>query len=759
MWKKIALIAILLFTATLAFGGYVEIGTGTSNTGYVPTYGYWDYSWSQVIYLQSEIGSPFDITKISYDVSNTPSNYTFYNQKIYMKHTTLTQFPDAFYDDPIAAGFTLVYEGDVTFDGSGWHVIPLDNPFSYNGTDNLIVYWQNWDGDYASGYPKFYYTNQTDRAKYKYADNTFPDVSGTLKYYAANIRLHYFSLYDVQYTEDPGPDGTYPSPYLGQTVTISGIVTGVRYNGFWLEEQPGGPWCGVWVFNYTIDPSVGDSLTLTGEVTEYYGMTEIQNVSDYTIHSSGHAIPFPAWVETGELSSTKDAASAEPYEGCLVRVSGVTVTQTVDGHGQWYVDDGTGECQIDDAMYGYEPDMGEEFSHIVGCLDYSYDEYGINPRDAGDLKKGLYEGFESGVIPDDWTVINADGDSYEWYAYHSASNAHFGEWSAKIHYNFSGNDDWLITPQLQVPTDKSAFDNDVFSFWAKSSHSSQFEDFEVWLSTTGTAVGDFTEFLGSVTGVPNTYTEYTYPLDDYAGEKVYIAVRCVSVNRWYLYVDDVEAPGLVPFQDYDAAVDGLPNAGDPDTLDAGVFDAYVTVYNNSIPLTGPTVSFVVYYKIWDDEGNLVGSKSANVWDMEPQERRTIYFDGGICVPPGTYLAVVTIQTAFDDPNTDNNTSMRVFTVVGGAKMGAEELPQVFALRGCEPNPTRGDAVIRYDLPRGVDVSLKVYDSAGRLVESLVDGMRDAGYHRVNWRAPHAGVYFAKLAAGDFKATKRIIAVK
>ncbi len=763
MWKKSSLISILLLTATLAFGGYVEIGTGTSTASYIPTYGLWDYSWSQVIYLQSEIGSSLEITKISYDVSNTPSNYTFYNQKIYMKHTTLAEFPDGSYDDPVAAGFTLVYEGDVTFDGSGWNVIPLDNPFSYNGTDNLIVYWQNWDGDYTSGYPSFRYTSQTNRAKYKYQDGTFPDVSGTLTYRAANIRLHYFSLYDVQYTEDPGLDGTYPSPYEGQIVTISGIVTATKYNGFWLEEMPGGPWCGVWVFtdDVELEPEIGDYLSVTGEVEEYFGMTEILNVSDWEIFSSGHTVPDPCWIWTGDLYLTKNGADAEPYEGCLVRVSGVEVTQGVNNYDEWYVDDGSGECQIDDGIYDYgEPDIGEEFAHILGVVDYSFDEFGINPRSAEDLRKGIYEGFECGAIPDDWTVINADGDSYEWYA--DDYNPHFGDWAARIHYNSSGNDDWLITPMLEVPADdlKGEFDIDYFSFWARSYSSSLLEDFEVWLSTTGTGVGDFTDLLGTVTDVPYGYTEYTFPLGCYAGENVYLAIRCVSYDDLYLHVDDIEGPPRVPSAPYDAAVVGCPNPDDPDVIDAGVFDAYATVMNNSPQGPEPVISFVVYYKLADENGNIVGSKSANVWNLAPAEETTVYFQGGIPILySGTYTATVTIQTAFEDPILINNVAVRAFTVVGGAKMGAEEVPEVFALRGCEPNPVRGNAAIRYEIPKEIGVSLKIYDASGRLVNTLVDETQSAGYYDISWKPSCAGVYFAKLTAGDFRATKRLLVLR
>ncbi len=188
--KKIVLIlSIMLFTASLAFGSFIEIGTGTSTNYYVPFYGYYDYGWSRVIYLQSEIGSAIDINKISYDVSNTPSGYAMTDQRIYMKHTSDATFSSGDYED--ISTYTEVYNGPITWDGTGWHDISLDTPFSYNGTDNLIVYYQNQRGDYTSGYPNWRYTNQTDRAIYKYADNAFPEVAGTLTYRAVNIRLHY----------------------------------------------------------------------------------------------------------------------------------------------------------------------------------------------------------------------------------------------------------------------------------------------------------------------------------------------------------------------------------------------------------------------------------------------------------------------------------------------------------------------------------------------------------------------------------------
>ncbi|MCK4595719.1 T9SS type A sorting domain-containing protein, partial [candidate division WOR-3 bacterium] len=232
------------------------------------------------------------------------------------------------------------------------------------------------------------------------------------------------------------------------------------------------------------------------------------------------------------------------------------------------------------------------------------------------------------------------------------------------------------------------------------------------------------------------------------------------VGPYYVSFDIIPA-AVYP---YDAAVWGIPNEGDPnivgDTLVAPcVFDAFADVYSNS-PFGAPIISFAVYYKLFDGDGNLIGSKCEHVWDVEPQEHRIVYFQGGIPILyPGIYTATVTIQTGFVDPNLENNYAMREIVVVEGVKMGAEELPRVFALSGCEPNPVKGDAVIRYQLPKNVNVMLKIYDSSGRLVNTLVDESQDAGFYDIGWGPPHAGVYFAKLTAGDFRATKRILAIR
>lgn len=208
------------------------------------------------------------------------------------------------------------------------------------------------------------------------------------------------TIYDIQYTDYPG-DGTYPSPLNGQTVTVSGIVTAVKsgtYQNFYIEEDPGGAWHGVYVYDSTVKPALGDSVTITVKVDEYYGLTELKNVSSYTIHSHNNPLPGPTEVSTVSIGG--GGFEAEGYEGVLMIVRNVTVTQTADDHGQWYVNDGSGQCQIEDGLYHYEPSMGETFAAILGVGSYGFGEYEINPRDASDLVKSAAGTGRATISPD-----------------------------------------------------------------------------------------------------------------------------------------------------------------------------------------------------------------------------------------------------------------------------------------------------------------------------------------------------------------------
>lgn len=78
-----------------------------------------------------------------------------------------------------------------------------------------------------------------------------------------------------------------------------------------------------------------------------------------------------------------------------------------------------------------------------------------------------------------------------------------------------------------------------------------------------------------------------------------------------------------------------------------------------------------------------------------------------------------------------------------------------------PNPFNPSTNIEFSLEEIQNVSLKVYDMAGRQVAVLVDGMRQAGRHSSTFKADHlaSGVYFYRLVTDNQSFTKKMTLLK
>jgi hypothetical protein len=89
---------------------------------------------------------------------------------------------------------------------------------------------------------------------------------------------------------------------------------------------------------------------------------------------------------------------------------------------------------------------------------------------------------------------------------------------------------------------------------------------------------------------------------------------------------------------------------------------------------------------------------------------------------------------------------------GGDSFSDEEFPQqavghqTFSLVAAHPNPFNPTTAISYELRAASFVTLKVYDTSGRLVSTLVEGMREAGSHEVTFDGSQlsSGIYLVKL---------------
>jgi len=85
----------------------------------------------------------------------------------------------------------------------------------------------------------------------------------------------------------------------------------------------------------------------------------------------------------------------------------------------------------------------------------------------------------------------------------------------------------------------------------------------------------------------------------------------------------------------------------------------------------------------------------------------------------------------------------------------------YALYQNYPNPFNPSTIISYQIPVSGKVSLKVFNVLGNEVATLVSGIQQAGKHSVSFNASQlsTGVYFYKLEAENFSATKKLMLIK
>ncbi len=154
----------------------------------------------------------------------------------------------------------------------------------------------------------------------------------------------------------------------------------------------------------------------------------------------------------------------------------------------------------------------------------------------------FYEGFNTDSETQNcWTVLDSNGDGDAWdmdYGF----NAFEGDQSAAIttDFNFGSNDDWLISPTILLTG------NQRLKFHQRVQSSFEPNDFEVLVSTTGTATEDFTIELIPFASYDNTgYIEYIVNLEDAGGTLITGPVNIAwhvpngGLDGWRLYVDNV----------------------------------------------------------------------------------------------------------------------------------------------------------------------------------------------------------------------------
>ncbi len=102
--------------------------------------------------------------------------------------------------------------------------------------------------------------------------------------------------------------------------------------------------------------------------------------------------------------------------------------------------------------------------------------------------------------------------------------------------------------------------------------------------------------------------------------------------------------------------------------------------------------------------------------------------------------------------------------LGVTVTGLEEtarIPEGFSLRQNYPNPFNATTVIEFSLQKSEFTMLKIYNSLGESVATLLAEFLTSGTYRFNWHAGElaSGIYHYRLSAGDHVQTRKMLLVK
>ncbi|NOZ55374.1 MAG: hypothetical protein GXO73_01120 [Calditrichaeota bacterium] len=216
-------------------------------------------------------------------------------------------------------------------------------------------------------------------------------------------------------------DGTPAAPYqVGTQVTVSGVVTvgtgvlATTHFEIYLQDETGG----ICVYNPTLDWSVqtGDSVTVTGPIAQYNGLTEIKQPSTLIDHGPAVVQPVPLDLTCHDVSAAFQADGSEPNESRLIRLRKVVFRST--GSNVGFLLDSTGSCKIYfDADAKVSPPQSGDTVDVVGILkqwDSSapYTEgYEIVPRSPADIAYGAGPRIVRGPVETD---IQPDAVEISW---------------------------------------------------------------------------------------------------------------------------------------------------------------------------------------------------------------------------------------------------------------------------------------------------------------------------------------------------------
>ncbi len=363
----------------------------------------------------------------------------------------------------------------------------------------------------------------------------------------------------------------------------------------------------------------------------------------------------------------------------------------------------------------------------------------------GGGSEDVNEGFESGVIPTDWTTIDADGDSYNWDIAADGITAHTGDHCVLSSSYINGvgaltPDNYLITPQINVGNGAT------LTFWECAQDPNWAgEHYYVKVSTTGTDPADFTATIHDETLVDGDWHEVSVSLADYAGQNIYIAFEhCEVTDMFAMKLDDIvvsSSSKTINLTSNNNSSNNIPVMNITKTVEGSKFFAAINNVRQNRELTG--------FRIYRNDEMIHEIDNAGASN---------YID--VNLADGDYTYYVTAIYGNNESEPSNSVTINV---VGNNDVNNN---YVTSLSRNFPNPFNPVTTISYSVKENGFVSIDVYNVLGQKVKTLVSGNVAAGNHQVTWRGlddnnknVSSGIYFYRMKSGNYTSTKKMILMK
>jgi hypothetical protein len=274
------------------------------------------------------------------------------------------------------------------------------------------------------------------------------------------------------------------------------------------------------------------------------------------------------------------------------------------------------------------------------------------------------------------------------------------------------NDDWLITPMLNIGADYT------LAFWAKSyTDAYGLERFKVGISTTGMDPADFTIISeGAYVEAPaDDWAEFTYDLSAYAGEDVYVGIQCVSNDAFVFMVDDVYIGAAMSSIVYNPsqAVTGKATKSINYSAKASVIPEAKPISYNPASRDAELLGYNVYRD--DAMINTELVTETTYIDVEPDLGSHDYYVTAVYDIFGESDPSNVVTIVITDVNEISATSVNVY-----------------------PNPSNGTFTI--SLPEGAETVLSVMDLTGKSVYQ--DNV--SGTTTINLNDMYKGIYLLNI---------------